>query len=609
MNPIQEAIARVAGLDDEFNGLRRTLEETNTSLEHIISDNALLQRQIEDLDYLNLFDVSHITEVIPGAQRKNVINRLRRLRQENPLAKQAVKLTLRFTLGKGIQYTVAPPAEPPSVAEPPADDTTGIPSPNPLPTPLPTRLPPPAGEDDNLTQILQAFWRDPDNQLIFTSHKAMKEWLDDCYTDGERFFACFTGPAEPYVKLADIPADEISAIIYHPDNRRVPLYYKRVFQEHTYSDEAGYRPLGNPKTLYYLDYSITDEQLAEVGSRVKIPAAKKADPAIRIFHSMPNPLWGKAGKRGVSELYASREWFRVFKEFMEDRAAINAAATSVAYKRKIKAGPTAVASFKGKFGGLDVGYDSDGNAGSEVRKLTKPTAAGVYDSNPAVDLEWMKTDTGAVNAKEDARMLLMAAGAGVGTNLPYFGEGGDANLATAQAMELPMVKSYEDWQEFVNQELLGLIRFVVATAIGAQEADDSIDRIAFHFPPIITQDVVKYMTAWTQFVTGVAPGNAIVQNEAIRGALSVMGVPNIDRLMPLIEAEEKRVQTEKALQRKALMDNLANPADKQPNEPGQFGSSGGPGFQAKPPNRGTAPDTIRAANNKPPTERKGPHAA
>jgi hypothetical protein len=53
----------------------------------------------------------------------------------------------------------------------------------------------------------------------------------------------------------------------------------------------------------------------------------------------------------------------------------------------------------------------------------------------------MKTDTGAAGAKEDAHMLLATAGAGVSTMVHYFGEGGDANLATAQSMELPMVKA------------------------------------------------------------------------------------------------------------------------------------------------------------------------
>lgn len=599
MNRVQEAIASVVGLTDEFSSLRHNLEETTGTLEHLIADNALLQRQIEDLDYLNLFDISSVVDIIPPQQRQNVINRLRRLRQENPLAKQAVRLTVRFTLGKGLQYTVAAEEEP---------TTLEIPE---IPGLLPKKSPPTVKtdeeeeeEENELAIIVKSFWNDPDNQRVLTSHKAMKEWLDDCYTDGERFFACFTSGVAPYVKLADLPADEISQIIYHPDNRRVPLYYKRTFQEQKYTDDGGLTPAGEPQTLYYLDYGITPEQLEASKNRVKISSKKLAPEDIRIFHSMPNPLLGKAGKRGVSELYASREWFRVFKEFMEDRAAINAAATSVAFKRKVKGGPTSVAQFKGKLGDLTLGYDNPDNT-NELRKLTKPTAGMIYDSNPAVDLEWMKTDTGAVNAKEDARMLLMAAGAGVGTNLPYFGEGGDANLATAQAMELPMVKSYEDWQEFVNQELLSLVGYVISLAISPEEAAESLERIAFHFPPIISQDVVKYMTAWTQMVTAVAPGNQVVHMEAIRGALSVMGVPNIDRLMPLVKDEEERVQAEKQAQKAALLTNLATPQTGS-NGKGVGDSTPGAGYHSKPPARGMSPDLVRVARGKVPTERRGP---
>lgn len=142
-------------------------------------------------------------------------------------------------------------------------------------------------------------------------------------------------------------------------------------------------------------------------------------------------------------------------------------------------------------------------------------------------------------------MLLMAAGAGVGTNIHYFGEGGDANLATAQAMELPMVKSYEDWQQWVEDELREFVAYAFKLAFGEDNWRDNYDRVAFLFPPIISQDVVKYMTAWSQFVQNVAPDNAIVKKEAIRGALTVMNVSNIDELMDTIQEEEIRVKAEK----------------------------------------------------------------
>jgi hypothetical protein len=607
MNRVQTIIAQTTGIQDVLSSQEGRLVELQEANQQIIIDNALMQRAIEDINYLNLFEMGGVQDILPLNNRAT-LNRLRRMRHENPLAKQAALLCLRFTLGKGIEYTIAPEqaqdptptAGTPKAAEPAPKPDAKMP----MEMPIPFRRPVAASVEapDRLTEIFEAFWFDPDNQISLTSHKAMKKWLDHNYTDGERFLICFTSSAAPYVKLTHIPLEEIDLIIYHPDNRAVPLYYRRRWRDLKYDGDA-WVPDGDVKTMYYLDCRVTDDQISTVGSRVAIKPSEKAPVDQRIYHSMPSPLETKKGERGISEFFASRNWFNVFKEFMEDRASINSAATSIAFKRKIKGGPTAVASFKNKLGDFTTGYDD--NPG-ELKKLTRPAAAATYDSNPAVDLDWMKTDTGAMNAKEDARLILMGAGAGVATNITYFGEGGDANLATAQAMELPMVKSYEDWQEFVGESLKELTAFVLSQAItDPVEVHKSSSRIAFHFPPIITQDVVKHMTAWVQMVTSIAPGNRIVKKEAIRGALSVMGVTNIDRIMGEVMDEQERVDAEKQAQALALQAALQDraPHPDGPPKPGiGDGSKDAPNFHSKPPIQGANSGDKRTANNRPPVD-------
>jgi hypothetical protein len=609
MNQVQQAIARFTGVDGALNELQSQYEQTS-------SDNALLLRQIEDIDYLNLFDINAVVDIIPVGDRKKHYNKLRRLRQENPLAKQAVKLILRFTLGKGVQISIGPdPAKELEKAQDvalPPDDAAALngngngahklnglypgnkPTSNLKPLPRARKQVGEAAEDpesdDQLKEIVEDFWKDRENQAALTSPEAMKEWLDRVVTDGECFYVAFTAEASPYVKLTYIMVEEVTDIVYDPDNWMIPIYYKRTYQPQKYNGKNGYyEPDGKPKDIYYLDFEVTDEDLMRIGNRISIPGDKRADENARIVHHMINPLWTKKGKRGISELYASREWFRVYKEFMEDRAAINAAATSIAYKRKIKGGPTAVAQFQGKFGGLDVGYDNPNNT-TEVRRLTRPTPAATYDSNPAVDLEWMKTDTGAANAKEDGRSLLGAAGAGVGFFIHYFGEGGDANLATAQSMELPMVKTFEDWQEWVDTSLLRLLKYVITIATDEENANTQIDRVSGIFPPLISQDVVKYTTAWSQVSQNIAPGNKIVHHEAIRGALTVMNVPNVDALMARVEAEEKALEIQREQQRQEMLQVMKE----QPNP--IMDGNGNPGD----------PNLRRIASGKPEPERNGP---
>jgi hypothetical protein len=215
----------------------------------------------------------------------------------------------------------------------------------------------------------------------------------------------------------------------------------------------------------------------------------------------------------------------------------------------------------------------------------------VYDHNEAIDLEWMKTDTGAANAKEDAKMLLMVGGAGMGTMVHYFGEGGDANLATAQSMELPMVKTYEDWQQWIDDEYKEWIRYSLTAALDDDElVEAAMERVGFTFPPIISQDVVKFTTSWAQIVRDIAPNNMRVKQEAIRGSLNIMGVANIDGMMPEVEAEMEHAEQLRIQQQQLLAASLA--AGGAPEE----GGTDRP--KAKLPTGGLGPNTQHLVKGK-----------
>lgn len=617
MNQIQEAIARVTGLDEIVRVQEGELGEVINAMEHLASDNMLLQRQIEDLDYLNLFEINQVQEVLPLRDRKKSLARLRRLRHDNPLAKQAVKLVIRFTLGRGVQWVIAPNkptfSATPDPVQSPVDqqNSSGM-----IPIKFDDSTPPPKNgskpafareavnndapedplseENDPDREIIKSFWQAPENKLAFTTHRTEQQFLDELITDGEKFYSAFEDASPPYVKVSEIPVEEIQQIVYNPDNRLQPVFYKRQYQELRFNGKnEQYEPKGNPIVKFYWDYRILEEDKADLLTDIKIPPGK-IDQDAHIFHIMVNELWTKSGKRGLSELYASREWFRVFREFMEGRAAINAAAQAISYVRKVKGSPTAVAKFTGKLGSLSVG-DSPDNQGSEIRKLTRPTQGAIYDSNEAVDIDWMKTDTGAQNAKEDARLLLMSAGAGVGTMVHYFGEGGDANLATAQSMELPMVKSYEDWQQIIEDFHKAWFEYVLRVAHGndseaRDEAAEIVKRIGHIFPPIISQDVVKYTTAWAQIVRDIAPNNMAVKRQAMRAVLAIMAVPNVDGLMPEIEAEMQHAEMLRQQQTMALLQST-------PGDP-TASANGKPPVAGKIPNAGMSPNDKALAAGK-----------
>jgi hypothetical protein len=616
---------KIKRMQETIESLESSQEEAASIMEGLVTDNQMLQRQIEDLDYLNLFEMNNIAEIMPFQDRKMAVNRLRRLRHDNPIAKQSVKLIVRFTLGRGIQWSFTEPT-PENLTEPfpkelPPDQQSmrGIvpikffpdpnePKPGAPPSPAPA-APKRAGEalqdsveNDPIRKICWEFWQDPDNRLAFTTHRTMQTMLDELVTDGEKFYACFESTATPYLKVTEVPLEEISEIIYDPNNRLRPVYYKRQYIKKIYDGESNmYKPVGDPVIEYYLDFRITDDMLKEIGADIKIPQSKINDARMR--HVYINEVWTKVGKRGLSELYSSRDWFRVFREFMEGRAAINSAAQAISYIRKIKGGPSTVAQFGSTFGGLHVGgNDGAGDVTTEVRRLTRPVPSAVYNANDAVDLSWMKTDTGAQNAKEDAKMILATGGAGVGTMVHYYGEGGDANLATAQSMELPMVKSFEDWQQFMDDFIRGWFEYCIRLANDQETASEEIRRLGIQFPPIISQDVVKYTTAWAQTVRDIAPNNMAVRTTAIRAVLGVLNVPNIDGLMPEIEVEMQRAELQRQTQAAQLMSLAAAPPQPPQLGPGNNNGNGAGHPPFKPPTPfGTDANTahlVRTGNDK-----------
>ena len=591
MNRWQKAIARSTGINEWVESQEKDKAELKSALEDVQSSYSKLERYLEDVNYLNLFDPFYGQEqdIIPAAKRKSTITRIRRLRHENPIAKQAVRLAVRFTFGRGISYII---------------------------------------NDRKPKRIIDAFWTDPINQAIYTSHMAMKDRFDETLTDGEKFFELFCTPSvAPYVRMSECPMEEIVDIIDHPKNRDLPLFYKRVWKEYVYDATANngqgmYVPKEGPaQTKYYRDFRITDDEWEEIEALglIRIPDSKIARDEdgefILMKHRMINPVRMKIGRRGVSELFSSREWFRVFKEFMEDRGAINAAANAFSYIRETKGGPAAVAKISGQLGGVQTPADEDQPGVPSLRRLTKPVAGAFYDVNQNVNLKPIRADTGAVHAKEDARLILMAGGAGTGTNIHYFGEGGDANLATAQAMELPMVKGYEDYQKFHEEEFYELTQFVYRKAVDNPTAKPF--EIAFDWPPIITQDVVKWTTAYGQLVQQIGTqGNRKLKEIGIRGALYTLDVPNVDTVMPEIMDEEERLFEEKEQARQLSQEiqiQGAQNAANQPPKPGTPGNgasngngkNGGPEGQ-KVTNGGSVdplgPDLKRIANGKRPRQ-------
>jgi hypothetical protein len=562
---------------DQIAAQEAQIQELLKANEQVYSEYTLLSRRVEELAYIDLNNITGAEEdILPQAKRVQTIQRIRRLRSENPMAKQAIKLALRFVLGKGVTYEI---------------------------------------RDSNTKRIIDDFWNDPVNQGVWTSHFNQVLNFDDNLTDGEQFVALFTTPGEsPYVRLGIVPMEEITNILYDPDNGRMPIWYRRVYRVKKWdaklnNNEGGWAPdvATKPIVRYYRDFRVSDEYLADVEERgLKIPADLQAEGKIK--HRMVNPVRMRSGLRGISELFASREWFRVIKEFMEDRGAVNAQANALTMQRKVTGGPIAVAGMSGKIGGIQMGVNDQPLLPSTFGR--RPLAGSMLDTNQNVEYKGIRADTGAPSADKDAERLMTIAGSGTATPNHYFG-GTNAALAGAQSVEVAVIKAFEDFQTYLRNDDRELAEFVIAMALDKPVAEVEADEkeIVWNFPPIMTQDIVKWVTGFAQWAQQVAPKNRVVRREAIRLVAGVLGVHNIEMIWDEVEAEETRLAKEEDETRKMQMEQQQKALDAPTVIAGGPPSANGNG--AKPPGQkattgptaqGQSPQISRLQAGRPPNE-------
>lgn len=582
MNRVQAAAARWLGVDQQVQDDHDVLDEVMEAMESLSGSYALLERQLDDLLYIDVYsgDMAEKNAIIDDDKRLKVLTRVRRLRHENPIAKQAIKLTLRFTLGNGIEYLI---------------------------------------KDDQLSTQFGEFWNDEDNQVVLTGHKALVRRFDETLTDGETFVAMATAQAAPYVKAATVPLEQIKEILYHPTNDEIPVWYKRVWFEREYDPEAndgqgGWKPLpAKPKVRYYRDWRVTDDKLKEIEEAgLTIPAAKQmvdeAGKPIYMKHRFVNPVRMKSGIRGLPEIFASRDWIYGYKNFMEARLAINAAAAAIAIHRKVKGGPAKVAALKSTLGGLKVEPES-GSTASLSRYRSTPAPGSMLTTTDAEDLKGVKVDTGAPSAALDGNAILTAVVSGFGHPVHYLGSSNSA-LASTQSIEIAVVKGYEDWQTWFKDDLNELARFVFRQILGENSEVSAEDQqIAWSLPPIQGKDVVKYITANAQFAQQVAPKNRKAQLVAIRNSLSVLQVPNLEEVMAEIEKDQERVNSEAdanaEMQRQAMANGGLPGAGGPPGgppKPGDGKPAGGQKATTGPNVQASGPDDQRAVKGKGPRE-------
>lgn len=485
------------------------------------SNNELLQERIAELE-LALDDVgyerigdSNFDKQFTKASIDKIAAMARVYWLKNPLIKRAVATQANYVFGQGVDVVAA---------------------------------------DEDVQTVVDAFMEDSKNRAELTGEQAMLTKETELQVTANLFFTFFTDPLNGATRVRTIPLSEITRIIYNPDDSKEPWYYYRQWQQ---PKEPGSQKYEMHQAMYPDINYMPKEGLPKHFNGIEVMALNP------VYHVKTNCLSDM--EYGVSEIYAAIDWAKAYKDFLEDWYTIVKSLSKFAWKATSKSGATGMAQAKQVLEGAI-------NGGSNPMNSDLPgQAAQVWMSSDNFDLAPMPK-SGATVAVDDGRRALLMVCAATGIYEHYFGDPSTGNLATAKAMEQPMLLMFQERQELwtdvfntilgyvINQSALkpgGKLRGVMSfndygeSYVDMGDTDRSVD---VKFPPILQEDVNERIDAIVKSVTlsGQTPANTIDLKTATTQMLTALGENTdiVEKLFPDDPKSWDEVEEEK--QQKAL---------------------------------------------------------
>ena len=370
---------------------------------------------------------------------------------------------------------------------------------------------------------LDRFMKDRRNRRM-TSKSGQRRLSSRLLVDGELFFGFFS---DGTVRVFDCL--QMTDIVTDPDDEDLVVAYKRVT-----SGKSG----TSPKTLYYRPWDYSG------------PAPQKAAGEIQPYYGSDAATYGPITyekdvlmyhlpfdsfeKRGNTLVGACSDWTREHRRFMVARVAITEALSQFAWKTTAKGGQKIINSIRAK---LESTFSQTGLSGGTEHQ--PPAAPGAnWIQNDGLNLEAMPRQTGASDAKVDSDNLKLEVCAGTGIMLHYFGDPSTGNLATATAMELPMLKMFEAYQQLWKDAWRDMFSIVLE-----EDPDEEAADIVITLPDIIDQDLQPQ----AMFMSNLFQNFPEAKIPSImRRYLSILGVENLEEVMEEIADNKQQMSDQSA---------------------------------------------------------------
>lgn len=460
-------------------------------------DIQLLQRQVEDIGWTRIGTDQNDIRSLLGLSMWDIIARSRRGWITNPLTGHAVNLTTWFTFGQGISE--------------------------------------PTAADERVQAVISDFWNDEDNKRWLTSPTAQEQLSNKLQTDGQVFFLLFVNRMTAQTKVTVAEPLSIQDIIRNDQTLRNLFYKQMIFQgEYNYTT-GNYVPSFNGNNFRF----VPDIGIADPDAAADIPLDKRAwDDATDVFIYHLKVNCDIRDKWGMPETFRSQDWTNAHKDMSEDMATLIRSLATWAWKKKVNGTQGQINTLKSNLQMV------------QNQSVPRSVTGGVQIENANVDLQPIPTPTGGANIHETGlRLLLRMSAIGYSIFEHYFGDTGTANLATATAMELPMLKKFQARQTMWEGAYDKILSFVIGRAVivgtlpGEAYINERENRWVIEspldlgtdidFPPILDSDLVKLKDAYA----GAAEAKLISKEGAARQFMLGAGINNIEDELIQIKKE------------------------------------------------------------------------
>ena len=421
-----------------------------------------VERQMENVSWMSFSGLGKIGNIFKDNYNKTVA-RSRQAYYKNPIVGHAINLTTDYVFGEGITT--------PKASAPDEEDKS----------------------NDEVQEILDQFWNDPDNLMSLTAASAQRALSNKLQYDGEINFRLFVDTnGDVFVRILD----PMNATPIHDkdDPMRVNFWMTRKGTTKYYIADVS-------NGLAFLRDRQSNEWVMFLAKHGIKPNEVLEEEYI--FHIQINADIND--DRGVPLPFRALDWVNDHTRLHGDMSSFVHAQAQYAWKKKIKGTKSQVQAFKAR--------------GQQNTNLTNPSfqPGSTIIENASVDNQPidLKAGSGALFTtaiKASFRMITVA----FGLFEHYFGDLGNANLATAKSVELPMLKKFRSLQTFWESAIKAILWFqldmkIMVTNVDAFEFKANRNRlmlkenkdfskgrfIDLDFTPILQQDIKDLADAWS----------------------------------------------------------------------------------------------------------------